>query len=189
MPKKGTLLQLVVSSPATDSCGSITVVVPLQFTFWNLHRVIQFAFGTPKTTDMAIDKIKYEVSQNDIKPKKGKMVKIDEFELNEGSSFHYICGGVTYTVKVEARVENGDTQNYVPRFINAANRSDREINAVNTTLLLKRFGMNPSANKKPRQAPAMIVFSGESDESVWKTYWNCMRFSAAKSCDGGDDLK
>ncbi|KAJ3170926.1 hypothetical protein HDU87_008628 [Geranomyces variabilis] len=183
MPKKGILLQLIVVSPTSDSFGSITIVVPLLFTFWNLHRVIQFATGTPKTTDAAIDKIKYQVSQGDVKPKKGKLVKLEEFTLGEGAFFHYVCGGVTYTVTVESRVENAETQSYVPRLIEAANRKDSEINAVNTTLLLKRFGMNPSSNKKPRQAPALIVFSGESEASIWKTYWNVMRFPAKRACD------
>ncbi|KAI8917078.1 hypothetical protein DFJ77DRAFT_459086 [Powellomyces hirtus] len=175
MPKvKGPILQLTVTSPTT----SCTIVIPHSFSFWNLHRVIQIALNA-KAMEATIEKMTYQVSQGETVPKKGKMIKIDSFTLAEGDSFEYVCAGTMFTVQVQTKIDEGDILNYIPRCIAAADGENVDLNAINTKLLLKRFGMNPTNNKKPRQPPKMVVMVGESDQSIWQTYYNAMRMPAA----------
>ncbi|KND01219.1 uncharacterized protein SPPG_04310 [Spizellomyces punctatus DAOM BR117] len=169
---RGPILQLRVNAPQ----GSRTVVIPKSFSFWNLHRVIQIAFA-PGIQDATIEKRTYEYKQGETKPKKGKMTKMDCLSLNEGEKFEYSCNGVDYTIEVETAVENGEINNFIPRCIHGDGEK-LELDAVNKKLMFKRFGMNPSMNKKPRQAPKIIVMAGEPDYMIWKTYMNAMRVPA-----------
>ncbi|KAI9093078.1 hypothetical protein DFS34DRAFT_631566 [Phlyctochytrium arcticum] len=170
---KGALLELLVQCLKSSARGSRTIIIPKQFSFWNLHRVIQISFH-PGMQDGTIERRTFEYKQGDVQPKKGKMIKIDTFNIEDNDQFEYVCEALEYSIKVVDSAEEGELNSFIPRCING-DGDNVDLDAINKKLLFKRFGMNPSMNKKPRQAPKIFVMANEPDYMIWKTYMARMR--------------
>ncbi|KAJ3187454.1 hypothetical protein HDU85_006742 [Gaertneriomyces sp. JEL0708] len=165
---RGVILQIRIVS----SKGSRQVVIPQSFTFFNMHRLIQFTLS-PKMTETAIDKKVYEFVQGDTKAKKTKQTKMATFSLEEGNEFKYTCESSEFTCTIERCVADAEINRFVPRCISAeGNPNIGNVNHVNKVLLFKRFGVNNTMNKRPKEAPKILCRQGAN---VWKIYYTRMR--------------
>ncbi|KAI8994411.1 hypothetical protein BC832DRAFT_569352, partial [Gaertneriomyces semiglobifer] len=185
---RGVILQIRIVSAK----GSRQVVIPQSFTFFNMHRLIQFTLS-PKMTETAIDKKAYEFVQGDTKAKKTKQTKMATFSLEEGDEFRYTCESSEFTCTIERCVADAEINRFVPRCISAeGNPNIGNVNHVNKVLLFKRyggmtcpvfwqtfndaphdrFGVNNTMNKRPKDAPKILCRPGAN---LWKIYYTRMR--------------